>query len=429
MPQILVPSALNEIRALADHVLEQLRVASFDGVGVTRESYGESETRAMHLLAEIARAESLGVEFDAAANLVISLAGVDDHLPFIACGSHLDSVPEGGNYDGAAGVLAGLLALIFLRRQGIVPPRTIKVYALRGEESAWFGLAYMGSRALLGLFAAEDFDLRHRTTGETLKSCMSAAGADVERIATGEPLLEPKSVCCYFELHIEQGPVMVARKIPVGVVTGIRGNYRHPLASCIGEAAHSGAVPRWLRKDSVFAFSEFVMRLDRHWQALLEQGQDLVVTVGVASTNPAEHAMSRVPGNVQFALEFRSESAELLADFEQLTRSEAGSIERLRGVDFDLGEPRLTAPATMAPELVEMLGTIFDEQDVAHERMPSGAGHDAAVFANCGIPSAMIFVRNEHGSHNPDEAMDMADYLLGVDVLTQAFLTAPEVLK
>jgi N-carbamoyl-L-amino-acid hydrolase len=210
----------------------------------------------------------------------------DPAKPFIACGSHLDSVPEGGNYDGAAGVVAGLLVLISMRHQGLVPPRTIKVYALRGEESAWFGQAYMGSRALLGGFPVQDFDLPHRTSGKTLGSYMRAAGADIARIAKGEPLLDVNSVGCYFELHIEQGPVMVARKIPVGIVTGIRGNYRHPAAGCIGEAAHSGAVPRWLRKDAVFAFSEFVMRLDRHWQALLEQGQDLVVTVGVANTNP-----------------------------------------------------------------------------------------------------------------------------------------------
>ena len=424
-----LPSTQDFIRTLAHELLNKLREASFDGVGITRESYGESETQAMQLLADVARAESLDVDYDAAANLVISLPGADVDKPFVACGSHLDSVPEGGNYDGAAGVIAGLLTLVSLRRQGIVPPRTIKVYALRGEESAWFGQAYMGSRALLGAFSAQDFELPHRSTGNTLKSYMSAAGADVERIAKGCPLLAIDNVGCYFELHIEQGPVMVARNIPVGIVTGIRGNYRHPAASCVGEAAHSGAVPRWLRKDAVFAFSEFVMRLDRHWQALLEQGQDLVVTVGVANTNPAEHAMSRVPGHLAFALEFRSESAELLADFEELTRAEAVGIARLRGVRFELGEPRRTAPATMAIELVELLSGICTAQGTSYERMPSGAGHDAAVFANHGIPSAMIFVRNEHGSHNPDEAMTMDDYFLGLDVLAQALIGAPEVLQ
>lgn len=424
-----LPSAQDPIKTLALDLFDRLREQSFDGVGVTRESYGASETQAMQLLAEIARTESLVVEYDGAANLVMSLPGLEPERPFVACGSHLDSVPEGGNYDGAAGVIAGLLVLISLRRQAIVPPRTIKIYALRGEESAWFGQAYLGSRALLGTFASDDFDLCHRDSGQTLKSYMAAAGVDLESISAGRAIVDAARVGCYFELHIEQGPVMVAREIPVGIVTGIRGNYRHPTATCAGESAHSGAVPRWLRKDAVFAFSEFVMRLDRHWQALLEQGQDLVVTVGVAGTNPAEHAMSRVPGHVAFALEFRSEAVELLADFEELARSEAASIGRLRGVQFELNEPRLTAPATMAPELVELLSDICTEQGTAFECMPSGAGHDAAVFANQGIPSAMIFVRNEHGSHNPDEAMEMDDYFLGLDVLAQALVSVPEVLK
>jgi N-carbamoyl-L-amino-acid hydrolase len=139
--------------------------------------------------------------------------------------------------------------------------------------------------------------------------------------------------------------------------------------------------------------------------------------------------MSRVPGRLTFALEFRSESAQLLADFEELTCAEAAGIARLRGVRFELGEPRRTAPATMAIALVELLSEICSAQGTSYERMPSGAGHDAAVFANHGIPSAMIFVRNEHGSHNPDEAMAMDDYFLGLDVLAQALLGAPEVLQ
>jgi N-carbamoyl-L-amino-acid hydrolase len=423
-----LPGQDPSLRQLAGTLFASLREASHDGVGITRETYGESETRAMALVAAAAEAEGLAVATDAAANLVVTLPGADAGAPFIACGSHLDSVPEGGNYDGAAGVLAGLLGMIALKRRGVVPERSVKLFALRGEESAWFGQAYLGSRALLGVFAAEDLALPHRSSGESLGRSMRAAGADVERIRRGERLLEPAEVACYLELHIEQGPVMVARGVPVGVVTGIRGNHRHPTVRCIGEAAHSGAVPRWLRRDAVFAVSEFIMRLDRHWQAILEQGQDLVVTVGVIETSAAEAAMSRVPGHVQFALEFRSESTQLLADFESLVHVEAEGIERLRGVRFEFDPPRATAPATMSPSLCQALAAICDDLGTKHELLPSGAGHDAAVFANQGIPSAMIFVRNEQGSHNPNEAMDMDDFFLGVDVLTRALLCAHEAL-
>ena len=139
--------------------------------------------------------------------------------------------------------------------------------------------------------------------------------------------------------------------------------------------------------------------------------------------------MSRVPGYVECSVEYRSESRELLTDFEDLARTEAAGIERLRGVTFDIGESRKTAPAKMSPVLVDMLDEICSKHAIPHERIPSGAGHDAAVFANHGVPSAMVFVRNENGSHNPNEHMDMNDFFAGVDVLHDAMLGAPEVLK
>lgn len=424
-----LPSSAPAIPDLARELFNELRSGSFDGVGVTRASYGESESRALSLLAKKARREQLLAASDRAGNLVISLEGEDAGQPAITCGSHVDSVPEGGNYDGAAGVVAGLLALVHLRRLGIVPPRSLKVLALRGEESAWFGQAYLGSKALFGKLSESDLALPQRETGKPLSHYMQVAGADLEAITAGEVLLSPAEIGCYLELHIEQGPVMVARNLNLGVVTGIRGNHRHAVITCSGEAAHSGAVPRWLRRDAVFAVSEFIMRLDRHWQALLEQGQDLVVTVGILNTNSNEHAMSRVPGEVTFALEYRSESSELLADFEALARSEAEGIERLRGVSFNISDSLVTAPATLTPCLIELFDDVCDELTATHERIPSGAGHDAAVFANHGVPTGMLFVRNEDGSHNPYEKMDMEDFLHGVDALTLALLRAPEVLK
>jgi N-carbamoyl-L-amino-acid hydrolase len=221
---------------------------------------------------------------------------------------------------------------------------------------------------------------------------------------------------------------MVARGVPVGLVTGIRGNMRHPRAVCRGQADHSGAVPRWLRHDAVFATSELVMRLDRHWQALLEQGQDLVLTFGILGTNPAEHAMSRVPGEVRFSLEYRSQSDEVLGAFGKLVGEEAAAIGRARGVSFDLGPGVPTPPAVMDAALVDHLAEICGAQAIPYERMPSGAGHDTAIFANEGVSTAMIFVRNEHGSHNPREAMDFADFFLGAEVLFHYLLTAPEAL-
>ena len=418
----------DELRDWAVTLFDELARLSHDGVGISRPSYGEAETAAMKVIAEAAGAEGLAVEYDAAANMVVSLAGRHPHLPFAACGSHLDSVPQGGNFDGAAGVIGGLLGLVALKRAGVVPARSLKVFVLRGEESAWFSVAYLGSTALFGEFDRRNLERRQAASGERLADCMEACGVDLDLVAAGEPLVRAEDFACFIELHIEQGPVMVARNVPVGVVTGIRGNIRHPKALCRGEAAHSGAAPRWLRHDAVFAVSDLVMRLDRHWQALLDQGRDLVLTVGVIGTNPAEHAMTRVPGEVTFSLEYRSQSEDVLAAFAALLIEETAAIGRERGVTFDLGPPVATAPASTHAAVVEGLSGICKARGIPHEVIPSGAGHDAAIFANQGIPAGMIFIRNAHGSHNPDEAMDFADFFLGAEVLLDGLLTLPEVL-
>jgi N-carbamoyl-L-amino-acid hydrolase len=332
----------------------------------------------------------------------------------------MDSVPRGGNFDGAAGVIAGLLCLMRMKRSGKVPPRTVRVVGLRGEESAWFGICYLGSRALFGALTAEDLASRHRDTSRPLSEYMRESGAAVDLIAAGHPVLDRKSVAAYYELHIEQGPVMVARNLPVGIVTGIRGNIRYQAAKCLGEAGHSGAVPRWLRHDAVLATADLLHRMDEHWRVLLERGTDLVITAGIFSTHPAEHAATRIPNEVTFSLDIRSQDKSTLDRVHQLLFQECAAVARERRVDFALGRVVVTEPARMDQALVRRLGSICDGLGVPTEEMPSGAGHDAAEFANHEIPSAMIFIRNEHGSHNPDEAMNIADFLLGTEVLYHA---------
>ena len=402
----------------------ELRWLTGDGVGITRDSYGVGEGLALDVVEAAARAQGLATHRDAAANLVIELLGSEPTLPVVACGSQLDSVPQGGNYDGAAGVVAGLTALARMRAAGVRLRRTVRVYGLRGEESAAFGLPYMGSSALFGQVSPADLAASHAVTGRSLQDCMAGAGADLDRIRRGEALLDPASVALWLELHIEQGPVLVARDRPAAIVTGIRGNFRHRAIRCVGQAGHSGAVPRWLRHDAVLATAQLLSRLDEHWEALLGQGHDMVLTAGVLGTDPAEHALARIPGLVNFSLEARSQSRATLDAFHALLLDECRRIEDERGVQFELGRRVDTAPAIMDPGWVERLRHIVRDLGIPDEPMASGAGHDAAVFAQMGIPSAMIFVRNQNGSHNPQEAMDMADFAVGMDILHRALIEA-----
>ena len=420
MPEPNLPA---DADATADALFAALHRIGWDGTGITRPSYAGAESAALDLIAEWARTLGLAATRDRAANLVVTLPGADPNLPAVACGSHLDSVPQGGNFDGAAGVVAGLVALAALRD---LPGRRrdLRLMALRGEESAWFARPYLGSSALFGALSAEDLATRRLGDGETLAEAMAAAGADLPAIVAGRRLLDPAALAAWFELHIEQGPVLLARDLPVAVVTGLRGNLRHREIDCVGAAGHSGAVPRWLRHDAVFAVAELIARLDRHWQQMLAQGQDLVVTVGTIGTDPAEHAISRIPSRVRFSLEARSESAETLAAFDALVHEECSAIEAASGVGFRFDRRRDTAPARMDPALIAGLRAAATALGLPAETIPSGAGHDAAVFANHGVPSAMIFVRNAHGSHNPHEAMAMADFLDGTRLLLAALARA-----
>lgn len=402
---------------LAERLFAQLREESFDGVGVTRECYTPAETRALELIEAEARRLGLETGWDAGANLWATLPGSDPSLPAVACGSHLDSVPQGGNFDGAAGVLAGLLALGQLRREGFQPRRSLRLLALRGEESAFYGQAYLGSSALFGRLRAEDLAATNVTTGRSLGEAMRSVGIDTARVERGEQLLDPSSLACWLELHIEQGPVLVARDMPAAVVTGIRGNLRHRAVECLGEAGHSGAVPRWLRHDAVFAVAELITRLDRHWRTLLERGRDLVLTSGIIGTDPREHAMARIPGRMTFSLDIRSQSTETLEAFYDLFLSECAGLAEERGVRFEPGRRVDAAPAQMDAGLIARLRANLQAMGQPDEPIPSGAGHDAAVFANAGVPSGMIFVRNANGSHNPKEAMEMSDFHVGAELL------------
>ncbi len=404
-------------RALAEKLFDTLRQRTKGALGVTRECYAEGEEAAIALVRETADEFGLNYRNDRAANLLVALPDDDLDRGGLVLGSHVDSVPEGGNFDGGAGVMAGLLCLIRLRDEKPANRGPVRLLAMRGEESAYYGRANTGSRALFGLITPSDLDAKRRGNGRTLREAMAAVGADVEAIAQGAPLMRPGYATAYLELHIEQGPALVAREVPTGIVTGIRGNLRHRRILCRGEAGHSGTVPRWLRRDAMFAVADLLMRLDEHWNRLLERGIDLVVTVGVCNTDKDLQAISRIPGEVYFSFEVRSQSYDTLEGFYELLRSECRAISDQRRVSFEFDERVYTEPARMDEAIINRLKKYAGELGYPVEVMPSGAGHDAAVFANAGVPSGMIFVRNRNGSHNPDEAMALDDFMRGFELV------------
>ncbi|MGL1931855.1 MAG: Zn-dependent hydrolase [Desulfotalea sp.] len=406
-----------DLRAESEQLFDDLASTTTSDIGITREAYGEGEQAALEIIKAYAERYGLEVGFDGAGNLVMTLPGLNRTKSWLTCGSHLDSVPQGGNFDGVAGIVAGVVSLAKMKVESFIPAQDIKIWAFRCEESAWFGKPYIGSSALLGKLTELDLDAYHRSGKSKLIDAMKRCGADTERIKKGEPLISPESFGAYIELHIEQGPVLIDRGIPMAIVTGIRGAVRHRDVVCRGQAGHSGTVPRGLRKDAFFATAELISILDEHWRLFLENGRDLVVTCGIVTTNIETHTMTRIPDEITFSFEIRSQNVVDLEDFYQLMKVECAKIENSRGVNFHFDRKLYTEPAQVSDTWINRLKEKSELLNLPFETIASGAGHDAAVFANFGIPTGMIFVRNGNGSHNPGEYMDLNDFVKGTKLL------------
>ncbi len=422
---MLAPGAEPDV-ALARRLFDELKRRTGDSKGVTRASYGQGEQIAHGIVRREAEALGLDIATDAACNLYMTYAGTTPgRATFI--GSHLDSVPLGGNFDGAAGVLMGLSVIAGYRRAGMRAPRDVTLMAIRAEESTWFGASYIGSRAAFGRLTGRELDDVRRSDDRTgLGAAIDAAGGDTGRLRRNESYLDPSHIGVFIEPHIEQGPALVAQGKPVGIVTGIRGSFRFRDACCHGAYAHSGATPRAARKDAVRAVAALITALDSLWSDWEANGHDLTVTFGKISTDPAEHAFSKVAGRVDFSLDLRSQSPETLRRLQVQLMQTVADIETAHGVGFDLGAMTGSDPAEMHPAVIAGLETASVATESPAIRMPGGAGHDAAVFAQMGVPTGMLFVRNANGSHNPEEEMDIGDFAAAARVLSRFCLSPPD---
>ena len=406
---------------LAAALFDSLSRTTRHGRGIVRDSYGAGEQAAHDIMHAAAGRIGLDVSIDAIGNLMMTLPGRDRAAPRIMIGSHLDSVPQGGNYDGAAGVVAGLSVLSALKQARTQTPCDITVMGIRAEESAWFDIAYLGSGGAFGLLDPACLSIARSDNGRSLESMMLEGGFEPQAIRERRRLLDPSRIQAYLELHIEQGPTLVAQGLPAAVVTGIRGCKRFRTARCVGRYGHSGAVNRPQRHDAVAATVALLHHLETVWLQQEGLGADLTITSGELYTDPTLHGPSKIAGETHFVIDVRSVSDDTMNAVAAEARSAAARIGEAYRVAFELGDTSNSPPAVMNGRLRESLSGLLERPF----EMASGAGHDAAVFAKMGIPTAMIFVRNEHGSHNPDEAMTMDDFAVGTRALLGLLLDFP----
>jgi N-carbamoyl-L-amino-acid hydrolase len=407
--------------ALDDLVLARLPLAErlFDEIGertrvdgaIVRAPFGTGEQVVADALATQARSLGLDVTQDWIGNLYMIWRAAAGARDMVVVGSHMDSVPRGGNYDGLAGILAGLVAIAAMKDANLVPNCDIAVMGIRAEESAWFGAQHIGSRVALGIFDPELLDkVRRIDTQSTLAEHIGRAGFDVGPIRARRAYLDIPRLRCFLELHIEQGPVLEEMGVPTGVVTAIRGNTRCAACQCVGAYDHSGTVPRSLRRDAVMAVAQLVSEMDQVWSTAQGRGEDLVMTFGRLATDAAAHSVTTIPGLVDFSFDARSHDDATLQRVQASLVETAQRIGKSRNVEFRFGAFTGSPPIALDGTLRNCMLEEARRAGIPTMEIASGAGHDAGDFASAGVPAAMIFVRNAHGSHNPAESMNLKDF-------------------
>jgi len=377
--------------------------------GVSRVAYSEADLRGREYVMRLMREAQLDVHVDAAGNIVGSRAGSDPALKPLLIGSHIDSVPEGGNYDGDVGSISAIEVAQILKQNNIALRHPLQVIIFQNEEGGT-----IGSHAI-GLGLEEKLLNLTSQSGKTIRDGTKFLGGDLSQLAAVQR--QPGSIAGYFELHIEQGGILEQQKLNIGVVEGIVG-ILHSEVTVEGFANHAGTTPMDQRHDALLSAAKFIEKVN---QTVTSIPGRQVGTVGWIRVQPG--AYNVIPGKVTLGLELRDlEEQKIDAMFNQI-RSEANKIGQLQGTKFSFTEPTLTHPALTDKGFQKRIDDAAKQLGLSTRIMPSGAGHDAQEIARIG-PVGMIFIPSIGGiSHSPKEFSRPEDIENGANVLLLTVLS------
>jgi allantoate deiminase len=401
-----------EGRRLWKRISELAEIGKHEEGGVVRLSFTEEERAAKDLVASYMEEAGLAVREDAAGNLFGRREGGDPQAPAVLIGSHVDSVLNGGDFDGPLGVLGGIEVLQTMEEEGVQTERPVEVVAFTDEEGARFSLGMIGSRALTGTLSYED--LRHEDrNGVSIEQAMREAGLDPDRI--GDAVRSPASLSAYLELHIEQGKVLENEGLPVGVVTGIAGPVWLRLTFS-GEAGHAGTTPMGARRDALAAAAEVIGVIEEEASGT----GSTVGTVGQIAARPG--GINIIPGRVELSLDLRDIDEAVRDGAEGRIRERVEEVCEGRGVGLEFEELQRLPPAPCSEEIRATIAAACEGEGIRPFSLPSGAGHDGMHVAEL-CPMGMIFVRSRDGiSHNPKEWSSREDCEAGCKVLYSTVL-------
>ncbi|AXX88240.1 zinc-dependent hydrolase, peptidase M20 family [Malaciobacter marinus] len=406
---------INEQR-LKSELAEISEFGKLDGGGITRLAFSIEEKNAREYLKKLMLEIDLKIEEDAIGNIYATLTGSENLEPVIS-GSHLDSVPLGGCYDGTLGVMCALEAIRTIKENDCKHLRPIQLIVFSCEESSRFNMATLGSKVITGKLNLDDLKRLKDKTGISVYDAAKDFGCSVDEL--NKAVLEENTMHSYIELHIEQGPVLENHQIPVGIVTGIASPIRYELV-IKGRADHSGATPMSMRKDALVTASKIIIGVQDIAQ---NKGSDTVVaTIGYANAVPG--VLNVIPGEVKLGIDIRDIDKDSLFEVDKLVNELIKDVITEDGLTYELTQLCKDTPTKLDDKIVQLLENEANKLSIKSLRMPSGAGHDAMHMPKVSKYTGMIFVPCKEGiSHNVKEEINLEDIYQATNVLANSLLS------
>jgi allantoate deiminase len=403
---------------LQSHFEAMSLIGKIGETGTCRPAHTELEKQGFELASSWMKEAGMSTRIDNFGNLVGRLEGKNSELPVLMMGSHLDSQPYGGRFDGVAGVLCAIEAVTTLTENSIVPERSIDVISFADEEGWRFNKGLFGSRGILGKIEKGELQ-RADKDGITREKALKDFGCDTTQFAASQ--YKPGSIFCFLELHIEQGPVLDMANKPIGVVSGISG----PLWWTVklkGMAGHTGSVPMPIRKDALVGAAEIIIAVNEI--ATQIPGAPTVGTVGTLNIFPASRNI--IPEEVTFTVDLRDIDLERRNRYEKQLRDRIETITKKHQLTFEISEDTNSEPRYCADWIKKIIHNECETLHLDTPELMSGPFHDALALSYA-CDYGMIFVRCKDGiSHNPLEYSSNEDLALGANVLLGTVL---EILK
>ncbi|WP_449191248.1 M20 family metallo-hydrolase [Veillonella parvula] len=379
------------------------------GEGINRLAFTDADWAGRQYIIDCMTDAGLSVEIDDFGNVIGYKIGKKPDLPVVMVGSHTDSVPNGGNYDGVVGVLSAIEVIRSMTDDGYEHDHTIAVVSFMCEESGRFGNATLGSKAMRGELTLQDLHRLVDKQGISLYEALKGRNLNPDGIET---MVYKRPVKSFTEIHIEQGKVLEHEQKTIGIVTGIAAPERF-YVTIRGNADHSGATPMSLRHDALCGASKIILGIEEI--ASMQEEPSVVGTVGVVEVTPG--AMNVIPGAVKLGVDIRSISKVARNSVVTLVKEFIDITAEKRGLSYTIETIAQDHPVEMHPAMIREIEEAVKSVGIEYMTMPSGAGHDAMHWAEA-VPTGMIFIPCRDGiSHNPAEFAEMDDIVTGAEVL------------